>query len=95
MNKDHIGQIVGVALFGTFALTAPVAADTITDFYRGKTVTIHVGAGIGSGADIATRTVARNLGKYIPGRPTVLVKNMVGSGGLSFPKIPSRAWLVG
>jgi len=82
MNNDHIGRIFGLALFGTFALTAPVAADAIADFYRGKTVTIHVGAGVGSGADIATRMVARNLGKHIPGRPTVLVKNMIGSGGL-------------
>jgi tripartite-type tricarboxylate transporter receptor subunit TctC len=43
---------------------------------------IHVGAGVGSGIDLATRMVARNLGRHIPGRPTVIVKNMIGGGGL-------------
>jgi tripartite-type tricarboxylate transporter receptor subunit TctC len=60
----------------------PAQADDIADFYRGKTVTIHVGAGIGSGADTTTRMVARNLGRHIPGRPTVIVKNMIGAGGI-------------
>ena len=80
MGSKSIGRFVGAALVSL--CTCPAQADTIADFYRGRTVTIHVGAGIGSGADLATRMVARNLSRHIPGQPTVLVKNMIGAGGI-------------
>jgi len=60
----------------------PANAEPIADFYRGKTITIHVGAGVGSGTDMGTRLVARNLGRHIPGQPAVIVKNMIGAGGI-------------
>jgi tripartite-type tricarboxylate transporter receptor subunit TctC len=75
-----VSKSLGAALLVLWATA--VRAETVADFYRGKTLTIHVGAGVGSGADIATRMVARNLSRHIPGRPTVLVKNMLGAGGI-------------
>ena len=80
MGSKQTGHLLGIALLALHAL--PAKADAVADFYRGKTVTIHVGAGVGSGADITTRMVARNLGRHIPGRPTVIVKNMLGAGGI-------------
>ena len=52
---------------------APAAAE---DFYAGKQITFIVGAGVGGGYDLQARTVARHLGKHIPGKPTILVQNM-------------------
>ena len=36
----------------------------------------------GGGYDILSRTVARHLGKHIPGNPNVIVRNMPGAGGI-------------
>ena len=59
----------------------PVAAqDAVAQFYRGKTVTIVVGASAGSGYDTYARLLGRYLGKHLPGEPTVIVSNMNGAG---------------
>jgi tripartite-type tricarboxylate transporter receptor subunit TctC len=51
-------------------------------FYNGKTVRIIVGASAGGGYDTYSRTIARHMGKYIPGNPTFVVENMPGAGFL-------------
>lgn len=51
-------------------------------FYEGKTIRIIVGAAAGGGYDTYSRTIARHLGKYIPGEPTIVVENMPGAGFL-------------
>ena len=54
----------------------------VADFYHGKTVRIVVGFSAGGGYDAYSRLVARHLGQYIPGSPTVIVENMVGAGSI-------------
>ena len=39
-----------------------------------------VGSSPGGGYDIYARLMARHMGKYIPGNPTMLVTNMPGAG---------------
>jgi tripartite-type tricarboxylate transporter receptor subunit TctC len=51
-------------------------------FYNGKTVRIIVGASAGGGYDTYSRTIARHVGKHIPGNPTFVVENMPGAGFL-------------
>jgi tripartite-type tricarboxylate transporter receptor subunit TctC len=51
-------------------------------FYQGKTIRMIVGFSAGGGYDVYTRTVARHMGKHIPGNPTVVVENMTGAGSL-------------
>ena len=73
------------AVFASFALLStaiPVRAQTPAEFYKGQTVTIYVGLSVGGGYNLNARLVAKYLGKYIPGNPTVVVKNMPGGGGL-------------
>jgi tripartite-type tricarboxylate transporter receptor subunit TctC len=82
MNNNRFEIFLLGLLAAGLACGGTAKADAIADFYRGKTLTILVGAGVGSGIDLATRTVARNLGRHIPGEPTVIVKNMTGGGGL-------------
>jgi tripartite-type tricarboxylate transporter receptor subunit TctC len=52
------------------------------DFYKGKTIRIVVGFTPGGGFDIYSRVIARHLGKYIAGNPTVIVENMPGAASL-------------
>ena len=51
-------------------------------FYKGKTVRIIVGASAGGGYDTYSRTIARHMGKHVPGNPTFVVENMAGAGFL-------------
>lgn len=59
------------------------AEEDLAAFYRGKTVRLVVGGAAGSGYDIGARAVARYLGKYIPGNPTVIVQNQPGAASLT------------
>ena len=61
---------------------APPAAQSVAEFYTGKTITISVGYSPGGSYDFYPRVFARYLGKYIPGNPTVVVQNMPGAGSL-------------
>ena len=51
------------------------------DFYRHQTIRIVVNAA-GGGFDAHARTLARHLGRHIPGNPAVVVDSMFGAGGL-------------
>lgn len=72
------------ALMGALILVAspPARADAVADFYRGKTVNVLIGVAPGGEYDLHARLVARYIGKYIPGNPTVVAQNMTGAGGL-------------
>ncbi len=59
------------------------AQDAVADFYRGKTITIGVGFTVGGGYDLHARTLARHMGRHIPGNPTIVVKNVPGAAGLT------------
>jgi tripartite-type tricarboxylate transporter receptor subunit TctC len=65
-------------------LLAPstVRANEVADFYRGRQVDLIVGNSPGGGYDVYGRLLARHIGKYIPGNPTVVVQNMPGAGSL-------------
>lgn len=52
-------------------------------FYKDKRLTIIVGSAAGSGYDAYARLMARNIGRHLPGAPTVVVQNMPGGGGLT------------
>jgi tripartite-type tricarboxylate transporter receptor subunit TctC len=70
-----------LALLAALAF-APHAAKA-QDFYRGRTVTLYVGFGVGGTYDLYARAVAQHLGRHIPGSPTVVVVNMPGAGGIA------------
>jgi tripartite-type tricarboxylate transporter receptor subunit TctC len=58
----------------------PVSAQS--HFFAGKTITLYVGFSPGGGVDGEARIAARHLSRFIPGNPTILVKNMPGAGGI-------------
>jgi tripartite-type tricarboxylate transporter receptor subunit TctC len=76
-------RTVLIALGAIAALCAPAHAQDIAEFYKGKTVRIVVGIGVGSGYDINARLIARFLSAQIPGNPTVIVQNQPGAGSLT------------
>jgi tripartite-type tricarboxylate transporter receptor subunit TctC len=69
----------GLAVLASLVAGADRAA--ASDFYAGKTVNFIVGTDVGGGFSIYGRVLSRHLGRYIPGNPTVVMKNMPGAGG--------------
>lgn len=76
-GRCHVGLLMAIA---ATMLTPGGAAAQASDYYAGKTIDIVVGNYPGGGFDIYARTVARHLGRNIPGNPTIVVKNMPGAG---------------
>lgn len=71
-----------LAAMAVIAVTATARADSVADFYKGKTVELYIGYSVGGGYDTYARLLARHIGKHIPGNPTVVPKNMPGAGSL-------------
>src|SRR5918992_663730 len=69
------------AIAGLIVLVSAAQATT-HEFYKGKTIRIIVSAAAGGGFDTYSRTLARHMGKHIPGHPGIIVENMTGAGGL-------------
>ncbi|HLQ93217.1 MAG TPA: hypothetical protein VK148_24615 [Xanthobacteraceae bacterium] len=74
----------------TIALAAAVIAAPVlgvyaqdSGFYRGKAITIVVGYSAGGGYDLYARALARHIGRYIPGNPTLVIQNMPGAATLT------------
>ncbi len=57
-------------------------ADSVSDFYAGKSISLIISTGVGGGVDTNARILAKHLGNHIPGNPSILPKNMTGAGHL-------------
>ena len=57
-------------------------ADPVADFYKGKQVTIIIALPPGGGYDLNARALARHMGRFIPGQPTIVTKNMPGASSI-------------
>ena len=76
----------GLLALSTVLAMLPAAAswgaDSVADFYKRTVVTLQVGSGPAGGYDVVGRLVARYMGAYIPGHPTIVVQNVPGGGSL-------------
>ena len=75
-------RTAALAAVACAALAAPASAQSVEDFYKGKTIRFLVGYGPGTGYDVYMRLVQRHIGNHIPGKPNVVPENMPGAGGL-------------
>lgn len=77
MVKTLLCFVASVGLWVVLAGAVHASAD---EFFSGKVIRIVVGSSAGGGFDTYARTIARHIGKHIPGKPTVIVENMPGAG---------------
>jgi tripartite-type tricarboxylate transporter receptor subunit TctC len=75
----RLGAALGLL---TAALAQPATAQSVEQFYKGRTVTMLVGTSPGGINDLSARLVARHLARFIPGNPTIIVQTQPGAGGL-------------
>lgn len=71
--------VTAIGLFALISADGPAAAQ---EFYKGKTIRLIVGLPAGGGYDVYSRTIARHMGKHIPGNPVIVVENMDGAGSI-------------
>ena len=70
-------------MIASLALPAgTAAAQSVADFYRGKTITCFIGYGVGGGYDLFARTISRHLSRHIPGNPAIVPVNMPGASSM-------------
>lgn len=50
------------------------------EFFKGKTMTMLIGTSPGGGYDTYARLLTRHMGRFIPGKPKIVAKNMPGAG---------------
>jgi tripartite-type tricarboxylate transporter receptor subunit TctC len=79
--KKILSCVINLAIGLTFLLGASATVSG-EEFYKGKVLRFIVAASPGGGYDTYTRTIARHIGKYIPGNPTSIVQNRPGGGQL-------------
>jgi tripartite-type tricarboxylate transporter receptor subunit TctC len=84
-SKVQTIKLVLLVSLITFELLNPLNLEPIfaqAPFYQGKTVRIFVGYLSGDSHDLLARAYARNMGKYLPGNPEIIVQNMPGAGSM-------------
>ena len=73
---------LGVFVLAGLAGAMTAKADPVSDFYRGKQISLILSAGAGGGYASYAHAIAPYLTKHIPGNPNVVVQNMPGAGGI-------------
>src|SRR5262245_48853726 len=71
-----------LAVAGVFALGAAACDPALAQFYKGRTVNMIINYPAGGPSDIEGRIIAQHLPKHIPGKPTIVIKNVSGAGGI-------------
>jgi tripartite-type tricarboxylate transporter receptor subunit TctC len=83
IDEGIVRKTLAVIVSFAFVLAATGMARSADDeFFKNKTIRIIVGFAPGGGFDIYSRTIARHMGRHVPGNPTILVENMAGAGSL-------------
>jgi len=69
------------ALF-TLSIAGTAQAQSVADFYAGKTVTVVAPSGTGGSIYKYALLVSNHLGRHIPGNPTTIAESRTGGGGV-------------
>ena len=80
MNLQRRSLCAALFLAPVLALAPAARAQSVADFYRGKTLHVLIGYGEGGGYDIYGRLFAEFMPRHIPGNPTIIPQNMPGAG---------------
>ena len=80
MGLKAIGFACAIA---AVAGVSAASAQSVEEFYTGKTIELQIGYSPGGGYDTYARLVAAHMGKHIPGNPTIVPMNRPGAGSLT------------
>ena len=80
-RKRNIGGHAATFLAALIGCTVAFAQST--PLFQGKTVTVIIGFAAGGGTDTFGRMAANFFAQYLPGSPTVIVRNVPGADGIT------------
>src|SRR5258706_7702704 len=86
MNRtEFLRRLGGVLLCAGFAgaHASSASAQAVETFYKGRTITLIIGTAPGGINDLSGRLVAKHLGRFIPGGPSIVAVNRAEGGGLA------------
>src|SRR3954468_11244603 len=84
MSKFRVLVPVLAASVIAFGAVAPTAnAQSVADFYRGKTITYNLAVPDGASWGLYARNFIEHLRKHIPGNPNIILQVMPGGGGVA------------
>src|SRR5262249_15384502 len=70
-----------LALLCAVAAVSPATPPQVEGCYKSHELTILIGHPPGGSYDLYAQLAAAHMGKYIPGKPTVIVQSMPGGAG--------------
>ena len=82
-SRTKGGPWRALAVLAFCALAGAARADAVSDFYKGRDITLILGYGPGGGYDSYIRLIARHLGRFMPGNPNINVQYMPGASSLT------------
>ena len=90
-SRGMTALVAGLAATLVQCFAPPASAQSVADFYKGKNVAVAISFSPGGGYDLYARTLARYMGKHIPGNPSLVPQNMPGAGGLRVAQFYAQA----
>ena len=63
IHQTRVRYVAFAAAVGSLCMSCPGHAQSVEDFYRGKTVNLMIGYSVGGGYDLYGRLVSRHIGK--------------------------------
>lgn len=82
-SSIHMSKTLARALLGALLSTGVASAQSVEEFYRGKTISMVIGLSAGGDYDLRARLLTRHMPRHIPGNPAMVPRNMPGAGGMA------------
>jgi hypothetical protein len=82
--------VAGIGALGMAFLAAGAADAQDAPSFAGKTITMTIGFGAGGSVDLYGRTLGQYLVQHLPGKPSLVVLNQLGAGGV----VALNSWAV-
>src|SRR5262245_50954086 len=83
MKRLYLPTAAALAAALMLAVGPAAQAQSVADFYRGKTITYNLAVPDGASWGLYARTFIEHLRKHIPGEPLVILQVMPGGGGVA------------
>ena len=80
----HPAFALAIALTASL-ISQPALSAGVEEFYKGRTISLVIGYSVGGGYDLYARLLARHMGQYIPGHPTIVPQNLTGQAACGQP----------
>ena len=81
-NQITYRGVAGLLAAAWFAVSPARAQQSVEQFYKGRQIDMIIYSANNSAYDFYARLLITHMGRFMPGNPTFIPKNMIGAGGL-------------